>query len=313
MAMCTFSTKINKLTGSQFGGMFTNTVYPPKSSFNSSCVLFAVSSGVVPPDVIPDDYVGIGISKEVSGLASKFDPFVGTLATVPSKSDPKYASVVESNNNLIWDYAAKQASDKLIGKVDGFTGDKNKLFDQSKYQKGAKSNPYTNALKNCKSVFSRGSWKIFWEAIGIRAQASRELFQQTDVNLKITPEEWLEIKENAVYIGKGFAYSAKTTQSANYIKNFSVAQKKEDIAAFNTWYKDKTHPLIYILRLNVSDIPLGFAVDEIQAFEADPNDKSNVTNIKNKLRALQLDLIAAYRVAKQAGTAYSVADALAKK
>lgn len=287
------------------------------SSKRTSIVCSAVTNGVVPPDVIPVSFVGIEKQQKVVKLASSFDDANFSLAKVPAKSDPTYAAVVEKESEAVWLYASKQYDSKCINKLEGFTVPTKDLFNVDTYlPKGyIGSFKYTVALSGCKKIFARGALAIFWDAIGIKVQNLREFEQRIGDAIGLTQVDYGEIKENLDYVGKGFAFSARTTQSADYILNKSKAQKIEDQKAFNEWYKNKLDTRVKILRLNVSDIPLGYAFKEIVAFEKDPKDAANIKALEAKLLALQKEAYQEWDKAKKAGNVntFILEEWLAKK
>lgn len=265
-------------------------------------VIANVSSGIVPPDVIQPEVVVKGVPEKVLDLVSKLDNFTGKLKAVPDEKAADYASIVEANNEMVWAFATDQAKKNLIGKVNGFTGDVAIMFQHTNYVKIGDSNPYTVAMVNCRKVFARGAWANFWAAVSIKVQAFRDKEQRIDPDLGYTSDEFAEIKDNLVYIGKGFAYNARTTSAAKYIDGTALAVKREDAAAFNAWYVKKAHTLVKIARLNVSDIPFGYAPKEITDFEMDPTNDAYRTGLLSKLLSLQKEGLTEWRARKQAGT-----------
>lgn len=282
------------------------------SSFRGNCfwtvqgrlcktLLKAVTSGVVPPDIIKDDAEQMGISPNIIEFSKHFDDFKETLKSVPPRTETEHDEVVELNNELIWSYARDQYANKLFGKLKGFTAKSCELFDIDAYGVAGESFKYTIALKNCRKVFARKPYNLFWDAIGIKVQNFRDLSQVVSKDLEITPKEFSEIKDNLVYVGKGFAYNAKITQSRSYITSKSPSQKSEDAKAFQEWYIKKTHALVKIIRLNISDLPLGYATKQIQAFENDPSDAVARKYIESKLIQFQKEAISSYRKAVSDG------------
>lgn len=265
-------------------------------------VRVSATTGVVPPDVIPVAVETIGVPPEVAQLVARLDGFEGTLQPVPASTAAEYATINEANASVVWAYAKAQATKNLIGKVAGFTGDANIMFDASAYCPGGTSYVHTTALTNCKKVFSRGKWANFWPAVSIRVQNFRDQEQRINPQLGITPAEFAEIKDNLVYIGRGYAYSALTTSSKNYILNTPVSAKKADAVAFNNWVRTKSHVIVKIIRLNVSDIPFGYAPKQIQAFEMNPDSAANRAALEASLLQLQKEALVEYRARVAAGT-----------
>lgn len=274
-------------------------------------IVRAVTNGVVPPDNIPADYLTIGVDPEVTKLAGTLKVFDKAITALPSRSDSTYDAVLEANSYNIWEYARDCATD-LVSKNIGYTGAVAKLMDHTKYA-GQSSNPYTSAIKNCKKVFARGKWKNFWAAISVIVQDKRDLQQRIPSGLDIKAGEYTEVINNMIYCSQGFAWSSRTTQSKTYIEGTSRKQKLEDREGFEKWKVDKILPLVKIIRMNISDIPLGYAVDEIQAFEADPTNVVNVNALEATLLKLQKEGLEAWRNAKTAGQAWSYEDWIALK
>lgn len=273
----------------------------------------AASSGIVPPDVIPPSYVAIAPSTEVTKLVEKLGPFTKKFAEVPPSTDSKHDKVVEANAQVLWEFAKETYDQKLRGKVDGFKAETSVLFNQGAYFKKGTTVSYLLALKNCKTVFARGKYANFWDAIGIVVQSHRDKEQRVPAELALTQEEFSAVKANLVYIGEGYGYSAKTSQSASYIKNTNRAQKQEDAAEFDKWLKSKADPLVRIIRMNISDVPLSYAMKEIQDFESNPEDLALKKALISKLRALQKEAVNEYRDCKKKGTVMDFGDWLEKK
>lgn len=260
-----------------------------------SHLCFAVTQGVVPPDTIKEDFETIGISEDAIKLSELFEEFNLTLKNIPSRSEKEYNKIMEFNNELIWSYAKKQYLSKCFSKIVGFTAKVDDLFDVNAYALKGTSIPYSSALIRCKKVFARKPYNIFWDSIGLKVQSFRDKTQIVNKDLDITVEEFEKIRPDLNYIGRGFAYSARTTQSKDYILGTPRKQKEIDNVAFQTWYESKTPVLVKILRLNLSNIPLSFALKEIQEFERDPKDPSNLLALKSKLISLQNEAIKLWR------------------
>jgi len=261
-------------------------------------ICFAVTVGVVPPDILEDDFNFKGVSEEAIELSKKFDDFGSVLKAVPPFGDKQRELIVEENNRQIWIYAKTQYALKLRGKVDGFRADSDQLFNISSYGTSGSSKPYSVALVNCRKVFSRKPYGLFWDSIGARVQSFREKDQLVPAGLGISISEYESIKPQMEYVARGFAYNAKTTQSKDYITGTPVAQKIEDSEAFSTWYKTKTPTLVKIIRLTMTDIPLSYALKEVQNFELDPNSESARKLLQFKLLELQREGLAALRKAQ---------------
>jgi len=261
----------------------------------------AATSGVVPPDIIKPEYEAMSVSDDVVNLAAKLGDFNLDLKIVPARSEQGYTAVVEENNKTIWGYAKSEAI-KLIADstMPQFRGDADKLFDNTKYVKKGQVANYTNALTNAKAVFARGAWKYFWAAVSTKVQAKRDLTQRVAADLGVTQAEFDANLKNLTYIGLGYAYSAKTTQSKSYILQTSLLQKKEDNNEFARWLRSKASGLTRILRMNISDIPFQYCPDEIQAFEMDPQDEAKRKALEAKLLQLQKDAVIEWRKDKGA-------------
>jgi hypothetical protein len=281
-------------------------VHGPFSSLISTRLL--ATAGVIPPEVIPDPYDPIETPAEVVELSGKLDDFPSKLVEMPERTSQEYGPKMEENAKLIWLYAKGQAKKNLIGKIAGFTGDAEMLFDQTRYQKKG-DNPlslYTNAMSNCKTSFSRRAWRYFWSAISIKVQFARDLQQRINPNLGITAEEFRKILPNLAYISKGFAYSSLTTQSKTYIMNTPIATKRADANEFYEWQVSKSNNLTRVIRLNISDIPFGYCPKEIQDFEMNPQNKVSRQVLEAKLEQLQIEAIKAIRTAEKGGTTFDL-------
>lgn len=252
----------------------------PRSSSNEDADVIVEPEGIPSKGVVP--------KKDFKPYIEKpdIDPGVEAIVKVlpsyklpegetwPSNEESRDIEVKRGRantiNKFIWNYARDNASSVIKpfnSKVNDLIFDINSYSDAKGFEKKF---PYLTAdpalRRNCARL---RQYKHYIDACRFRINEVRQE-AQFQALAWITPEEWNHCRGNYEFIKAGIAESARVTQTSEYKRNVTLAQKEIDRKWFEYWLLVHEISWTVILRLNTSDIPLVFDQGYPKKFEDNP-------------------------------------------
>jgi hypothetical protein len=222
--------------------------------------------------------------------ANKLDPFNGKFVEVPSEeSDERgHVNARDINAGVIYEYIASQLA------KNGFTTDQCLLLVTPSMTKVTNGMPFERALAVLKQALANGKYEGFMDAAGRQAQFGREVDQQAE-GLSITTQEFEMILNNLAQIGKVRSGWGVTVSTKKYILETTVKQKQQDEAMMNNWFRKMSTPLVKIVNLTVTDLPISYDVVAMAEFLANPSKASLKKNMKSVLLRFKNELVVLWR------------------